>query len=149
MDNDKPMTQREALLVGRHGDFHAALYRTAMSGSVHDLMEAYGRADNGNIAKLDEVFPEGFAICRRIYNDWPGRRGWLGALATQFPHLTGDLDEPFMERVMREPPSHTEAVVRSEPGAAVTVIELVRVPDETGKRDSNDPLQSTLPGEVI
>ena len=100
LDNDRqPTTQREALETGRHGDFHQALFKAATSGSVHDLMEAYARADESNQAKLDEVFPEGLAICRRIYNDWPGRRGWPMALARKFPHLAGDLDEPFADRL--------------------------------------------------
>ena len=89
----KSMTQREALKSGRLGGFNAALLKAAESEDVQGLLEAFGQADHINLERLEAVFPDGYAICRRIYNDWPSRRGWLAALAEHFPRLR-DLDGP-------------------------------------------------------
>ena len=87
------MTQREALETGRFGGFAEALHKAAESGDVHDLVEAYARADDGNQAKLEAVFPGLREIALTVYNKWPGRRGWRQALAAQFPRLRPGLDE--------------------------------------------------------
>lgn len=87
------MTQREGLESGRLGDFNERLLEAAESGDVWALVEVFGRADETNRARLEQVFPEGFHICQVLYNEWPCRGGWLGALARQFPRLR-DLDGP-------------------------------------------------------
>ena len=72
----KSMTQREALESGRLGGFNAALLKAAESEDVQGLLEAFGQADHINLERLEAVFPDGYAICRRIYNDWPQRISW-------------------------------------------------------------------------
>jgi hypothetical protein len=99
MDNDDntkavaPLTQRQAIEDERHGGFNKALLKAADSGNPWNLMDAYAKADQYNQARLDRVFPDGLAICRKLYNDWPNPRQWTLALLELFPKLA-DLDGP-------------------------------------------------------
>ena len=88
------MTNRERLERG--GSHSQALLRAVDSGSIKDLLEAYGRADMGNKERYEVAFPGIGEIAVTIYNDWPCRTA--AGLAIAFP-VVAKLDEEYEEEL--------------------------------------------------
>ncbi len=87
------MTLRECMATGGRGDFAQALLASYEDPhNLPKLVEAFGRADSANRARMSEVFPALASIASQVYDAWP----LAGALSlTQaFPALAlSTLDE--------------------------------------------------------
>jgi len=86
------MTNRERLERG--GSHSQALLRAVDSGSIKDLLDAYGRADRKNKKRYEVEFPGIGEIALRIWNVWPCRTA--AGLAVAFP-VVGKLDDEYID----------------------------------------------------
>jgi len=85
------MTLRECIESGQRGDFAKALLRAYDSGSIMDLMFAFGKADDANQALIETTFPEAKHIFEVLWNRWPCRIN--NGICSVFPGLVLRLHE--------------------------------------------------------